>query len=147
MKKIGVILFWILSFTWGLPATLAGGVLALVCLARGLKAKWFHGNLYFEHVRPRGSNNLGPFFFLGDNAMEVTPYHEAGHGLQNILLGPLFLLVVGVPSELWFQHFSRKYAAELASGNWDPEERRAAYDRMPIERWATAWGTKAYGWP
>jgi len=143
MKKIAVALFWILSLTWGLPATLAGAVLALVCLAKGLKPKWFHGNIYFEHVRPYGSNNLGPFFFLGDRHLEITPYHEAGHGLQNIVLGPLFPLVVGVTSELWFQHFNKKYADQI--GVWSPEEHVAAYDKMPIERWATAWGVKAYG--
>ena len=144
MKKIATALFWILSLTWGLPATLAGAVLALVCLAKGRKPQRFHGNIYFDHVRPKGSNNLGPFFFLGDNAMEVTPWHEAGHGLQNILLGPLFFLVVGIPSQLWFWHFHRKYADLLANG-WDHAERQRAYDKMPIERWATSWGEKAYG--
>ena len=143
MKKISISLFWLLSLTWGLLATLAGGVLALVCAARGLRPRCFHGNVYFEHVRPRGSNNLGPFFFLGDTAMAITPYHEAGHGLQNILLGPLFPLVVGLPSELWFRHFNRKYAERI--GKWTMEEHVAAYDKMPIERWATAWGLKAYG--
>ena len=143
MRKLALALFWLLSLTWGLPATLAGAVMALICLKRGLKPKLFHGNVYFEHVRLNGSFNLGPFFFLGDNARAVTPYHEAGHGLQNILLGPLFPFVVGISSDIWYRHFNRKYAAEIRT--WTDEEHCAAYDKMPIERWATAWGSKAYG--
>ena len=143
MKKIAIVLFWIFSLTWGLPATLAGSILSLVCLARGLKPRLFHGNICFEHVRPYGSNNLGPFFFLGDRHLGITPYHEAGHGLQNIVLGPLYPLVVGISSEIWFRHFNRKYAEQI--GVWPPEEHVAAYDKMPIERWATSWGLKAYG--
>ncbi|MDR3345225.1 MAG: hypothetical protein LBT21_06530 [Oscillospiraceae bacterium] len=146
MKKPALIAFWLLSLTWGLPAALAGAVLAALCLAKGLKPKLFRGNIYFEHVRPRGSNNLGPFFFLGDNAIEFTPYHEAGHGLQNILYGPLFFLVVGVPSELWYGHFNRKYAKEISSGSWSDGERWAAYEKMPVERQASSWGAKVYGW-
>ena len=77
--------------------------------------------------------------------MAVTPYHEAGHGLQNILLGPLYPFVVGISSDLWFRHFNRKYADLLASGSWDPKAHQKAYEKMPIERWATVWGEKAYG--
>ncbi|MDR3313922.1 MAG: hypothetical protein LBS96_05640 [Oscillospiraceae bacterium] len=145
MKKFALALFWLLSLTWGLPATLAGAALSLVCLARGNRPKIFHGNLYFEHVRPRGSNNLGPFFFLADNAMAFTPYHEAGHGLQNILYGPLFFLVVGVPSEIWYHRFLRAHAAQIAAG-WSDNERRIAYDKHPIERQASRWGAQVYGW-
>ena len=137
--------YWALSCTWGIIATAAGGVQALVCLKNGLEPKFFHGNIYFENVREKGSNNLGPFFFLGEDAEYYTPYHEAGHGMQNILMGPLYVVVVGISSELWYRNFTRKYAEELASGTWGPDERRRAYDRNPIEGWATAWGAKAYG--
>jgi len=137
--------FWALSCTWGVIATAAGGVQALVFLHRGLEPKFLHSNIYFENVREKGSNNLGPFFFLGEDAEYYTPYHEAGHGLQNILMGPLYVVVVGISSELWYRNFTREYADELASGTWDPDERRRAYDRNPVERWATAWGARAYG--
>jgi len=137
--------FWALSCTWGVVATVAGGVQALICLKNGLEPKWFHGSIYFEDVREKGSNNLGPFFFLGKNAEYYTPYHEAGHGLQNILMGPLYVVVVGISSEIWYRKFTKEYAEELASGTWDPDERRRAYDRNPIEGWATSWGAKRYG--
>jgi hypothetical protein len=145
MNKPGIALFWLLSLTWGLLATLAGAALALGCLAKGLRPRRFHGNIYFDNVRPRGSNNLGPFFFLAENAMAFTPYHEAGHGLQNILYGPLFFFVVGIPSELWYHRFIREHAAQIAAG-WSDNERRVAYDRHPVERQASRWGAKAYGW-
>jgi len=114
-------------------------------MRKGLEPQYFHGNIYFENVREQGSNNLGPFFFLGENAEYYTAYHEAGHGLQNILMGPLYVVVVGISSEIWYQNFIKEYAEELASGTWDPDARRKAYDKNPIERWATSWGAKAYG--
>jgi len=137
--------FWVLSCTWGVIATVAGGVQALIFMHRGLEPKFLRGSIYFENVREKGSNNLGPFFFLGEDAEYYTPYHEAGHGMQNILLGPLYVVVVGISSEIWYRKFTKEYAGELASGTWDPDERRRAYDRNPIERWATNWGARAYG--
>jgi len=144
MKTRRMLLLWFLSLTWGLPAALAGAGMAVLCLARGLKPKLFHGNIYFEQVRPYGSNNLGPFFFLGGNAGEYTKCHEAGHGLQNILYGPLYLFVVGIPSELWYRRFQRVYAKEIASGKWPDAERWAAYEKCWVERQASVWGKRAY---
>ncbi|MCL2023676.1 MAG: hypothetical protein FWG82_04820 [Oscillospiraceae bacterium] len=144
-SKFGVWAYWVLSCTWGVFATAAGGVKALSCMMDGLEPKYFKGNIYFENVREMGSNNLGPFFFLGENAEYYTPYHEAGHGLQNIVMGPVYPIVVGISSEIWYQKFVSEYAEELASGAWDPDARRSAYDRNPIERWATSWGARVYG--
>jgi len=143
--KVGVALYWTLSCTWGIVATVAGAVMALVYINKGFKPKYFHGNIYFENVRAMGSNNLGPFIFQGENAEYYTIYHEAGHGLQNIVMGPVHVIVTGISSEIWYRSFVKRYAEELASGTWDPDERRRAYDKNPIERWATAWGAHAYG--
>ena len=144
-SKVGVGVYWTLSCTWGVFATAVGGVKALIYMKDGLEPKYFKGNIYFENVREMGSDNFGPFFFLGENAEYYTAYHEAGHGLQNIVMGPLYPVVVGISSEIWYQKFIKEYAEELASGTWDPDERRAAYDRNPIERWATSWGAKVFG--
>lgn len=47
---------------------------------------------------------LGMFIFYGheDNpeAKEVL-VHEWGHTIQSIILGPLFMLVIAIPSLLW----------------------------------------------
>ena len=32
---------------------------------------------------------------------ERTKVHEYGHTIQSIILGPLFLLVIGIPSCIW----------------------------------------------
>ena len=145
LGKLGVGAFWALSCTWGVIVTAAGGVKALICMKNGMEPKYYKGNIYFENVREMGSVNYGPFFFLGENAEYFTPYHEMGHGLQNILMGPLYVVFVGISSEIWYQKFIKEYAGELASGTWDPDERRKAYDRNPIERQATAWGARMYG--
>ena len=145
LDKVSTASFWALSCTWGIIATAAGGVKALIYIKNGHEPKYFNGYIYFENVREMGSDNFGPFIFLGDNAEYYTIYHEAGHGLQNILMGPLHVIVTGISSEIWYRKFTKEYAGELASGTWDPDARRKAYDRNPIERWATSWGAKRYG--
>jgi len=145
LQKVSTASFWALSCTWGVIATVAGGVKALYYMRKGFEPKHFNGYIYFENVREQGSDNFGPFIFLGENAEYYTIYHEAGHGLQNILMGPLHAIVTGISSEIWYRRFTKEYAEELASGTWNPDARRRAYDRNPIERWATSWGAKAYG--
>lgn len=50
-----------------------------------------------------GSVSLGKFIILHKVHWddEETIRHEYGHQLQSLLLGPLYLLVIGIPSGLW----------------------------------------------
>lgn len=51
-----------------------------------------------------GAVSLGMFIFMfgeywiGD---EETKAHEYGHSIQSKILGPLYLLVIGLPSIIW----------------------------------------------
>lgn len=91
-------LYWIVSCTWGIIMTLIGAIAALVLVMAGKKPKVFHYNVYFEVGRAWGGVNFGAFFFVGSGSALSLKQHEAGHGLQNILLGPLMPFVVAIPS-------------------------------------------------
>lgn len=94
MKKL---LFWIWQWTWGLPQTLVGFIVFLVCRKRP------HGTYrgcITTRWNNRGSMGMGMFLFLGSEDPQVR-VHEFGHSVQSVILGPLFLPVMGIPSFLW----------------------------------------------
>ena len=64
--------------------------------------------------------------------------HEYGHTIQSLMLGPLYLVVIGLPSALWLNtpSFARKRRREHAS-----------YYAFYTERWANRLGERALGEP
>ena len=62
-----------------------------------------------------------------------TLHPEYGHTLQSLLLGPLYLIVIGAPSWLW---------CNLPPMRRLRKEKGIPYDAAYMERWATAWGEK-----
>jgi hypothetical protein len=98
MKKLSYTIYWLLQCTWGIIMTLIGGVAALVVMALGYKPRTLGPNVYFVIGHNWGGVNFGPFFFCCEEADAHTLYHEAGHGLQNIMWGPLFPFIIAIPS-------------------------------------------------
>ena len=94
MKKV---LFWLLQWTWGLPQTLLGFVIYL-CNFR--KPHEMYRGCIVTRWGDGGSLGLGMFLFLGCDDPRVR-VHEFGHSVQSLLLGPLFLPIMGIPSVLW----------------------------------------------
>lgn len=102
------IAYYILQWSWGIVQNVIG--LALFCANAAKRHYNYKGAVVTEWNYPRGSVGLGMFIFIsvpadGKNvtaaALEKTKRHEYGHTLQSIILGPLFLLVIGLPSLLW----------------------------------------------
>ena len=94
MKKL---LFGIWQWTWGFPQSFVGLIVFLVCrkcphgMYRGcITTRWNN----------RGSMGMGMFLFLGTEDSQVR-VHEFGHSVQSLILGPLFLPIMGIPSFLW----------------------------------------------
>jgi len=119
--------------------TLIGAVAALVLLATGHKPKTFHGLVYFEVGRGWGGVELGAFFVVNKGAGASIKRHESGHGVQNIILGPLMPFVICIPSaaRYWYREWvvatKRKKASDLPP-----------YDSIWFEGWATALGNKYF---
>ena len=139
MKKSKRILFWALSLTWGLPMTLFGALVALGLLVTGHRPKKFHQNIYFEVGRGWGGFECGAFFVVNKGAPLYLKLHEAGHGIQNIILGPLMPFVVSIPSAIryWYREYlvrsGRKKYSDLPP-----------YDAAWFEGWATNLGEKYF---
>lgn len=141
MKKV---IYRIWQWTWGLPQSILG--LALYLRWRHCPHFEHHGALATQWGA-RGGISLGMFLFVpapqnqsvrpdapapGTRARyEHTLFHEYGHTLQSLLLGPLYLVVIGIPSWLW---------CNLPPLRRLRKERGIPYDSFYVERWATAWG-------
>lgn len=128
-------LFWLLSLTWGLPMTLIGLLAALVLMILGYKPKTFHGLIYFDVGKYWGGVNFGPIFIKcqGDDLSLMR--HEAGHGLQNIMLGFFMPFLVAIPSAA--RYWWREYLVRFKKKTYDelPD-----YDSIWFEGWATKLG-------
>lgn len=110
-KKESRVLFYILSFTWGIFWTLVGLIiLPFVLLLFGKKAK-------IEIIRGRicvildgydfGGISLGLVVVVDEYDQELID-HEIGHTIQNAWFGPLFLFLVAIPSGIRYQLWDKR---------------------------------------
>lgn len=129
------ILFYILSFTWGLPLTLIGASVALVLTFKGYKPKRYGYCIFYEVGENWGGLNLGLFCFISKNVSKSTKQHEFGHGLQNCLYGILTPFIVTIPSAI--RYWYRRIRQEKGLINITP------YDAVWFEKQATEWGKLA----
>lgn len=87
-------------FTWELPQTILG---LLVVATLKLFNKVEHETTYRDGRLQVWTSlsigvSLGRYVIVPDYPNPLTVAHEYGHCIQSIYLGPLYLIVVGVPS-------------------------------------------------
>lgn len=92
------LLFRLWQWTWGFPQSLLG---LIICLINHDKPKERYRGCIVTHWDQSGSMGVGMFLFLGKNHSDHTLIHEFGHSVQSVILGPLFLPVMGIPSIIW----------------------------------------------
>lgn len=100
------ILNQIVQWTWCLPQNLVGVVVLLVTKIQGAATERYKGCIVSRWKDYRGVS-LGQFLFVNANAADVTVKHEYGHSKQSLMLGWLYLLVVGLPSIIWAGCFAK----------------------------------------
>lgn len=124
MKILKQMLYIFWQCTWGLPQTLLG--LAVFLRHSRCRHFWYRGAVVTEW-NSSFSASFGLFIF-------VTPYpardkrregripdfqmkqcllvHEYGHTIQSLLFGPLYLVVMAIPSAAWgfLPYFRRRRA-------------------------------------
>lgn len=125
----------VLLFLWELPQNLLGLLLLAVLQVSGKTGRLLSGRNRVWIPAPI-SVSLGLFIFwtppAEPAAADRIKEHEYGHSLQSRLLGPLYLIIVGLPSfsgalyALWYE---RRYHE-----HWD-----RYFDRFP-EDWADRLG-------
>jgi hypothetical protein len=85
----------ILMYIWQLPQNLLG--LLFLLFIRGEEKHSLGGISFYYSKGFNGGISLGKYIIVGRKS-ETTIRHEYGHCLQSQMLGPLYLLVIGLPS-------------------------------------------------
>lgn len=100
------VLFYALSYTWGIIMSLVGSLVAAVLIICGQVPKQWGHCLYFEIGYGWGGVELGPFFIVSKNSSKHTKNHEHGHGFQNCVYGP-FMVIISLMSagRYWYREF------------------------------------------
>lgn len=123
----------LLLYIWQLPQNFLGLlVLAFVGAnvpydIRGNRHRW-PSSFFFFSDRMSGGISLGQYVILSARYLGDAKAwdHERGHHLQSMILGPLYLFVIGIPSLLW-------------AAWWNPKRSRDYY-WFYTERWADRLG-------
>jgi hypothetical protein len=55
---------------------------------------------------------------------DIGIQHELGHSIQSLILGPLYLIVIGLPSWIWFTWYN------------NGKDKRVSYYWFYTEAWA-----------
>lgn len=108
-----IIIYRIWQCTWGILQTLLGLLMFIRCFKN--KHYTYHGAIITEW-NVKSSMSLGLFVFVTSEPYFAPKYdgkismeelskrllvHEYGHTIQSLILGPLYLIIIGIPSTLW----------------------------------------------
>ena len=148
IDMIRAILYCIWQWTWGFLQS-ALGLLNFVIHIHD-KHYFYHGALITEW-KDKSSVSLGMFVFLtsepyfygklkDEYTMEELSrrllVHEYGHTIQSLLLGPLYLIVIGIPSMFW---------GFLPALNQKRKREGLSYFSFYTEKWANCLGETITG--
>ena len=101
MKLIMKYIRNLILFIWQLPqhivAIIYFGYLVMMCKDLGIDSRYKQA-IVIPCVM-RGAITLGNYVFVGLNSeYKETVKHELGHTIQSKILGPLYLIIIGIPS-------------------------------------------------
>ena len=131
MKRI---LYGILQITWGFPQTFFGFAVFL-WFRKGIHYR-YHGAVVTEWNKRTGLS-LGMFVFIPEgNTGKTFLVHEYGHTVQSLLLGPFYLLFVGIPSVVW---------CNFSLCDSYRRKKKCSYGSLYTECWANRLGEKSTG--
>lgn len=127
MKKV---LLWL----WQLPQNILG--LLVILFTGAFKTK--DGRYWVTGISCFGVS-LGNYVIFGDMNGRYTPLersinHEQGHQKQSLYLGPLYLLLIGLPS------ITGNIYDRIVHRKWDKRSRYYWYYKQPWEAWADKLG-------
>lgn len=115
------------ALTWGLPNTIVSLVGGLGALAMGATFERYRLAIVLRVRAPwLGGVCLGPLIIVDARAGDELLAHEYGHFVQHLVLGPLYHLIIGIPS--------------ATHALWYMRRRTGNYFHFYTEAWADAWG-------
>ena len=115
MKVLKTIGFWLVQCTWGFVMTFIGALVICGLMICGKKPKHIGPVVYIEVGSNWGGLELGGFFICHKGPVFHTIYHECGHTIQNMIWGPLYPFVIGMPSiaRYWLRNFKTHLTKSL----------------------------------
>ena len=125
-----------LLYLWQLPQNILG---LLVILFTG--AKYCNIGCWVTTVSRFGVS-LGKYIIFGQEVNDKSLQHEQGHQKQSKIFGPLYLIVIGLPSFI-FNIYDRMFHKD-----WVYWEKCKWYYSLPWEHWADKLGNvnrESYG--
>ena len=117
----------IILYIWQLPQNLIGLLLHLF-YPYSEKMEIGGVQVWFNRSFP-GGISLGNTIFVGSQGV-YTAKHEHGHQIQSMILGPLYLFVIGIPSLCWAAIYDTKICPRTHNG----------YYKFFCEAWADKLG-------
>lgn len=110
MKTLSLRVLYFIGVTllWQFPQTVASWLLIAglwVTKQKNKGTERFRGKaiIRVKHSCPIGGVSLGEFIILREFLERQSPQvkeHEYGHSIQSLILGPLYLIIIGIPSAL-----------------------------------------------
>ena len=100
MKKISNYIKDSIKWLWQFPQNmLALCIEGVLCQAAHREGK-ADGNIIIMNTVLPSAMSLGDYLFVSPMSLQKSIQHECGHSKQSDILGPLYLIVIGVPSLL-----------------------------------------------
>ena len=125
---------FIVDWVWQLPQNLCGIVWKSISKGNRIEkientdSRSIGAEVYLQ--RNRGGVTLGKYIFINQDYTDkyMVIKHECGHVKQSLILGPLYLIVIGIPSIIhaWLNNFIR---CCYKDGKWN-------YHHFYTEKWA-----------
>ena len=100
MRKISNYIKDSIKWLWQFPQNiLALCIEGILCQAAYREGK-ADGNTIIVNIVLPSAMSLGDYLFVSPMSSQKSIQHECGHSKQSDILGPLYLIVIGIPSLL-----------------------------------------------
>lgn len=100
MKKISNYIKDSIKWLWQFPQNmLALCIEGILCQAAYREGKAGGNTIIVNNILPL-TLSLGDYLFVNPMSSQKSIQHECGHSKQSDILGPLYLIVIGIPSLL-----------------------------------------------
>ena len=131
MRKLLYGFFVFVQWTYGILQNSMGFILFVYWAGiRKSGVSGYRSAVVTECKRTDGLS-LGMFVFTGNSDNRKLVSHEYGHTLESLILGPLYLPIIGLPSLIWAQ--SKRLGSAWRKGQKD-------YYAFYPEKWANRLG-------
>ena len=136
-SKLFDVFFYLIQWTWSFSVNIVGLIAYLICTKiKGYRHQKFgYSNIVYVPWN-QGGLSMGLFIFMKEGHPDKkwtynTRIHEYGHTWQCLLLGPLYYIVIAIPSAIWCNCFANYR-----------KKNNVSYYKLYCESWANSWGQK-----